>query len=315
MMSKQSNRPRLGRGLSSLLSVHDAEVAEESRQDGAPGESKVGSTPSGATPLPATPWRTVALSQISPNPHQPRRSWNDASLSDLASSLKTNGLIQPIVVRAVGDAYQLIAGERRLRAAKLAGLTEIPAIVREVDSYTQAQLALVENIHREDLNPIERAEAYQQILSQLGLTQAELAARLGEQRSSVANFLRLLDLSEPVRALIRDAKLSLGHAKVLAGVPDTAEQERLANLCVSQDLSIRNLERLIELPPAPTSAPASTDTRTAHQRELEATLSRQLGLRVQVRGQGKRGRVTIHYNDLDQFDELVKKLGVELDAM
>lgn len=314
-MSKQSNRPRLGRGLSSLLSVSGEDVSASSG-DSMDQAGSEGVTASGATPPPATPWRMIELTAITANPHQPRRSWNDASLADLAGSLKTNGLIQPVVVRAVGNAYQLIAGERRFRAAKLAGLTHIPAILRDVDSYTQAQLALVENIHREDLNPIERAEAYQQILSQLGLTQAELATRLGEQRSSIANFLRLLDLSEAVRTLVRDAKLTLGHAKVLAGVSDPAEQERLANLCVNQDLSVRNLERLIEAPPAPPSSPGSSaDTQSAHQRDLEATLSRQLGLRVQVRGQGKKGRVTIHYNDLDQFDELIKKLGVELDAM
>ncbi len=269
------------------------------------------------TPAAPTPWRMVPLAEISPNPHQPRRHMDETALADLAGSLKSNGLIQPIVIREVGGAYQLIAGERRFRAAQLAGLTEIPAILKEVDSYTQAQLALVENIHREDLNPIERANAYASLMTQLGLTQAELAARLGEQRSSVANFLRLLELSESVRDLIRDQKLSLGHAKVLAGVSDLAEQARLAELCVAQGLSVRNLERLLETPATPPATRPEPEAPSAHLRDLEVNLSRQLGLRVQVRGGKKagKGRVVIHYNNLDQFDELVKRMGVELDAL
>jgi ParB family chromosome partitioning protein len=319
-MSKQSNRPRLGRGLSALLSMNDEPVPPtpvigevSGSTDGGGDHQGTGSTPAReGVSAPPTPWRVIPLDSIQPNPHQPRRTMNEAGLADLAASLKTNGLIQPVVVRAIGDAYQLIAGERRFRAAKIAGLTEIPAILREADAYAQAQWALVENIHREDLNPLERALAYNELMTQLGLTQAELAARLGEQRSSIANYLRLLDLVEPVRQLVREDKLSLGHAKVLAGVTDAAEQERLANLCVSQDLSVRNLERLINTPAA---VPAAKPAPSAHLKDLETSLSRELGLRVQVRGAAKKGRLVIHYNNLDQFDELMKRLNVELEAM
>jgi ParB family transcriptional regulator, chromosome partitioning protein len=327
LSSKPVNRPRLGRGLNALLSLTDEPeavpsvgtrtpptsgpvMAEVNVADDAPATSDRTTLVS----TPATPWRMVELAAISVNPHQPRKQMNEAGLADLAASLKSNGVIQPIVVRELEGSYQLIAGERRYRAATLAGLTEIPAIVRSVDAYTQAQLALVENIHREDLNPIERAAAYQSLMTQLGLTQAELAARLGEQRSSVANYLRLMDLAEPVRVLVRDGLLSLGHAKVLAGVADANEQVRLANLCVAQGLSVRNLERLIETPTPVAQAPEQA---SAYSKELEAAISRQLGLRVQVRstkGKGK-GRVVIHYNSLDQFDELVKRMGVELEAM
>jgi ParB family chromosome partitioning protein len=229
--------------------------------------------------------------------------------------LKSNGLIQPIIVRRIDGGYQLVAGERRLRAAKLAGLSGIPAIVRDVDAFSQAQMALVENIHREDLNPMERAAAYRALIDQLGLTQSELATRLGEDRSTVANFLRLLELAEPVRAAIRDGKLSLGHAKVLAGVSDVLEQERLAALVVSQGLSVRNLERLVSNPAMPRkvqpAAPAS-----AHLTNLEKSFARQLGMRVQIRATGSnksKGRVVIHYGSLDQFDQLLEKLGVEQD--
>jgi ParB family chromosome partitioning protein len=254
--------------------------------------------------------------RIHPNPHQPRQSVDEAKVAELAASIKSTGMIQPVIVRKTGDeVYQLIAGERRLRAAKLAGLSTVPAIVREVSSYEQAQMALVENIQREDLNPIDRAQSYRTLMDQLGLTQAELASRLGEDRSSIANHLRLLELNDPVRELVRSGKLSLGHAKLLAGVNDPVEQQRLANLVLAQELSVRNLERLLA---EPATAPASHPkvvAPSAHLQDLERSLTRQLGLRVQLRSGGKkgRGRVIIHYADLDQFDGLMAKLGVQME--
>src|SRR4051812_10427311 len=211
MAELKKGRSRLGRGLSSLLSVSEPPVQVEVSKPELSQSTDAGS-PAAAPPAPPGPAEPheIALEQIAANPHQPRRHFNETSLAELAASLKSNGLIQPIVVRRTGDTYQLVAGERRLRAAKLAGMSSIPAIVREVDSFNQAQMALVENIHREDLNPMERAAAYRALIDQLGLTQGELASRLGEDRSTVANFLRLLELAEPVKNMIRDAKLSLG---------------------------------------------------------------------------------------------------------
>ena len=204
-----------------------------------------------------------------------------------------------------------IAGERRLRAAKLAGMTALPAIVRDVDSFTQAQMALVENIQREDLNPIDRAQSYRTLMDQLGLTQAELAARLGEDRSSIANFLRLLDLAEPVREMIRDGTLTLGHAKILAGVDDILEQQRLAELVVAQELSVRNLERLLQDAASNEPPPRREPSVTPHLQDLEKSIARQLGMRVQLRSGGKgKGRLVIHYASLDQFDELLSRMGV-----
>jgi ParB family chromosome partitioning protein len=238
---------------------------------------------------------------------------NETSIAELAASLKSTGLIQPIIVRRSGERYELIAGERRLRAAKLAGLTALSAIIRDVDGFTQAQMALVENIQRENLNPIDRAQGYRALMNQLGLTQAELAGRLGEDRSSIANHLRLLELAEPVQKLIMEGRLSLGHAKIIAGVPDILEQERLANLVVEQDLSVRNLERMLkEKPPDSARKPAA---QSAHVADLEKSLARQLGLRVQVRaGANKsKGRLILHYSSLDQFDELLNRLGVKVE--
>jgi ParB family chromosome partitioning protein len=311
-MSKMG-KPRLGRGLSSLIKVSEEAPAAAP----APVPAPATTPPAAATAAPAGPASpaTVSVTAIRPNPHQPRRLFNEASLAELAASIRTTGVIQPLVVRRSGTGYELIAGERRLRAAKLAGLSEIPAIIRDVDSFTQAQMALIENIQREDLNPIDRAQGYRTLVEQLGLTQNELATRLGEERSTIANFLRLLDLAEPVRDLLRNGKLSVGHAKLLAGVSDRAEQERLAGLVVAQDLSVRNLERLLQTgeAPPPKNAPAPA---SAHLSNLEKNLTRQLGMRVQLRTGAKKGRgkLVIHYSSLDQFDDLLGRLGVEAAA-
>jgi ParB family chromosome partitioning protein len=257
----------------------------------------------------------IPVEQIVPNPHQPRRTFSDTGLQELAASLKSTGLIQPILVRPVGEGYQLIAGERRWRAAKLAGLELIPAIVRQTNSAAQAQMALVENIQREDLNPLDRAQSYRSLMDQLGLTQAELAGRLGEERSGIANYLRLLNLVEPVRELVRTGQISFGHAKILAGVEDMLEQERLAKLTVTDGLSVRQLEQLIQSAAAPAAPASKAGGPSAHIRDLEQSLSRQLGMRVQVRPRGKKGggQLLIHYGSLDQFDDLLGRMGAQVE--
>ena len=354
MSKMQKPKSRLGRGLSSLISVSDLPVEAEvegpvipapttppappaplpasaspaappvGRQEPAPSVTatappapgeQLTAPPSAPVDVPRGTPVEIPIGDIAANPHQPRRDFDQAALSELAASLKSNGLVQPIVVRHVDGRYELVAGERRLRAARLAGMNAIPAIVRELDSFTQAQMALVENIHRADLNPMERASAYRALIDQLGLTQSELAHRLGEDRSTVANFLRLLELAEPVRAMIRDGRVSLGHAKVLAGVTDILEQERLANLVVSQGLSVRNLERLVSSPSTPAVPKSARSAPSAHLQDLEKTFARQLGMRVQIRsGANKsKGRVVIHYASLDQFDQLLDRLGVKME--
>jgi ParB family chromosome partitioning protein len=312
------NKPRLGRGLSSLISV---DIPDEGADLAAPSLLADPTTMPGThAPAVAAPHKelpiterviTLNVDEVRANPHQPRRDFNEAALQELAGSLRTNGLIQPIVIRQTASGYELIAGERRLRAAKLAGLKTVPAIVKEVDGLTQAQFALVENIQREDLNPIDRAQAYKLLLEQLGLSHAELAIRLGEDRSKISNHLRLLELAVPVRDLLRSGELSLGHAKVLAGVTDVLEQERLATLTVMQGLSVRNLENVVKHSTVP-AKPAKQGI-SAHIKGLEKAISGQLGMRVNVRSKSNgKGRLVISYASLDQFDELMSKLGVKI---
>ncbi len=280
------SKPRLGRGLSSLISVSELPVEREipvmPDHPNVPAVVHASVSPSSAEVSLESASHLVndiPINRIRPNPHQPRRKMNDASIAELAASFKTSGIIQPVIVRPEGDHFELIAGERRWRAAALAALPTIPAIIRDVDSLTQAQMALVENVQRENLNPIDRAIAYQTLTRQLGLTQAELAIRVGEERSTIANFLRLLDLPESVRASVSEGRISHGHAKLLAGVADPTEQERLANLVVSQELSVRNLERMMQA-----GAPLKVERepsagRSPHIQDLEKGLSRQLGMR------------------------------------
>ena len=315
MAKTEKPKSRLGRGLSSLISVSELPVEAEVAATQEPAPAPAPSTETKATEqlvVPSASPAEIPLDEIRPNPYQPRKTIDEAKIAELAASLKSTGLVQPIIVRKVDGAYQLIAGERRWRAAKRAGLATIPAFVRDVDSFTQAQMALIENVQREDLNPIERAQGYRALIDQLGLTQSELAIRMGEERSSIANFLRLLDLAEPIKTLVRDGKLSFGHAKLLAGVQDVLEQERLANLVVTQDLSVRNLERLLQQGGTPETSARTAATPSAHLQDLEKSLSRQLGMRVQLRAGAKKGkgRLVIHYTSLDQFDELLGRLGV-----
>jgi ParB family chromosome partitioning protein len=302
------SKSRLGRGLSSLLDVSEAPAGAGEGLAETPLPPPDASLPSAS----ATDGELfhVELSRVTPNPHQPRRNFDAVALQGLADSLKNAGLIQPIVVREVAGGYELVAGERRWRAAQLAGLIRLPAVLRRVDAQQQAELALIENIHRADLNPIERAMAYRTLLDQLGHTQEELALRLGEDRSTIANHLRLLDLCEPARQHVVTGNLTLGHAKLLAGVHDLLQQKTLADRAVSQQLTVRNLEQLIR-----SGRVDDQETRpvpTAHIADLERRLSRDLQMRVQVRQTGKkgRGRLVIHYGSLDQFDELLVKLGI-----
>ena len=288
----------LGRGLDALL-------GEAIRGD------------SGATPAPApqnTPAQGVAMisvASIKPNPEQPRRHFADDKLDELAASIGRHGIIQPIVVRPFGDSYQIVAGERRWRAAQRAQIHEVPAIVRDFDDTQTLEIALLENIQRQDLNPIEEAEAYRKLTELFGHSAAALADLVHKSRSHVANMMRLLDLPAPIRDLVIEEKLSMGHARALLGSDDAV---RLAMVVIKQGLSVRATEALVKKDRAPQgqggSSRGSAGTDNADIHAVETHLGDLLGLKVKInqRNATGAGSVTFEYGSLDQLDMLCQRL-------
>lgn len=253
----------------------------------------------------------LEIGQIKPNPDQPRKEFDEVRLEELALSIKEHGIVQPVIVRKVGDGYELVAGERRWRAAQLAGLTKVPALVREFTEAERMEIALIENLQREDLNPLEEAEAYRALMDAFGLTQEALAKRLGRSRSQVANTLRLLQLPDRVQEEIRAGRLSMGHAKVLGGVEDPAELVALAEKVVSEGLSVRELEELLrprerrERPRAKARAKLPPDLAA-----VERRLREQLGTPVKLHWSGDRGRVEITFFGEEGLNRLLEALGM-----
>jgi ParB family chromosome partitioning protein len=258
--------------------------------------------------------REVPISQVTANRFQPRDHFDEESLASLAESVRTLGVLQPILVREVDSGYELIAGERRWRAAKRAGLQTIPALVRQTEDLGSLEQALVENLHRQDLNPLEEAAAYLQLIEDFHLTQERLAERVGRSRSTIANLLRLFQLSPAVQKLVREQLLSLGHAKVLLGTPDRAYQEALAKRCVSEDLTVRQLEDLMreraeleaQLGGAEPAGPSPSQLRPPGLLELEGLLSDQLSTKVRVQMGAKRGRVVIDFANLEDLERIYR---------
>ncbi len=257
----------------------------------------------------------LRLSDIEPNPDQPRREFDHAALEELASSIATNGIIQPIVVRSAGidGYYQIIAGERRWRAAKMAGLTEVPVVIMEVDDKKAAQVALIENIQREDLNGMEAAKAFRNIMDSHEMTQEELSVALGKSRSLVANTLRLLDLPAATCALVEQGKLTAGHARALLGLIRKDEIDDTAKIVVEKGLSVRQTEELVRKLNRPRVEVQIKDDENDnpivnYTAELEKRMTALLGSRVKIKGKGKNRILQISINDDKQLDELVTSL-------
>ena len=239
--------------------------------------------------------------------------WDEQELEELAASIKANGIIQPVIVRPVGEAFELITGERRVRAAKIAGLDTVPAIVRHATDEEMLELALVENIHRTNLNPMERAEAYQRYVSEFSLTQSEAAQRLGEDRSVVANYLRLLDLPADIKRMLVDEQLSMGHAKAILALPTDERRRKLANRAMAGRLSVREVERLVrKYTTGSTAARGAASSKPAHIADLETRLTGQLGTKVviETRKNGQRGKIVIEFYSLDEFERIIDGLGL-----
>jgi ParB family transcriptional regulator, chromosome partitioning protein len=389
---KHHRPPRLGRGLSSLM-AHPVQIVVPRQAPLSTPSSPSSASQTPAPPAPApTPMAadahdlqagptprsdglsSIPIAAIVANPHQPRQKFDPAALERLAESIKSAGVMQPIIVRptpvsglkplsslrgrermspsaATGEggatgasrtassadraqsstSYELVAGERRWRAAELAGLTHIPAIIRVLDDRQVAEWALIENLQREDLNPIERAQAFQNLITLFKLGQDQVAQRVGIDRSSVANSLRLLSLHQDVQQLVRENLLSLGQARAIAAVTDTAQQVALATKAVRAGWSVRQVEAAVRglVSPAPGVTPGATPGddlgaapgvgklpgRAAHLTDLEQQITQQLGTKVHLRSGRKKGSgsMTIEFYSLDQFDALLARLGVRMD--
>lgn len=253
---------------------------------------------------------TVRISEIEPNIAQPRKSFDSAELEALAESINLYGMIQPITVRSIGSMYQIITGERRWRAARMAGLSEVPVIIITADDKKAAELALVENIQRSDLNPIEEAKGFFSLIEDYGLTQEEAAKRIGKSRSAVTNALRLLNLPESVQKMLENGEISSGHAKVLLGLSNTDLMEKAALQIVSKDLSVRETEKLIKIMEENTSK-AEEETvlhDVDHKRSLELLVQNALGRTIKINEKGKKSSITIGYSDNEDLENLLKIL-------
>ncbi|MFK0166007.1 ParB/RepB/Spo0J family partition protein [Rhizobium sp. NPDC090279] len=291
-MNDDLSKRRLGRGLAALIGEMDQP------------------TPVDASRPAVNPDRLIPIEFISRNPRNPRRYFDETELHDLASSIRQHGIVQPVVVRTVStDRYEIIAGERRWRAAQLAGLIEIPVIVRDVDDKTALEIAIVENVQRADLNPLEEALGYEQLIAEHGYTQNDLGEIIGKSRSHVANSLRLLKLPDPVRDMLAAGSLSAGHARALVS---TSDPTGLARTVVSKGMSVRDAERLaqndIKAQNDPRPAGARRDEKDSDTLALERTLSDTLGLDVSINHRGNGGQVKISYKTLEQLEEICRLL-------
>jgi ParB family chromosome partitioning protein len=282
-------RGGLGRGLSALL----------------PGAAEEG-----------TGLLEIPVGAVRPNPRQPRTLFEDETLESLARSIQEVGVLQPIVVRKVGDGFEVIAGERRLRAARLAGLATIPAVVRDSDDAESLREALIENIHREDLNPIELADAYRELLEELGLKQETLAERLGMSRSNIANTIRLLQLPPEVQQLLAERRIQAGHGRALLSLGDAEAQKTLATRVAAEDVSVREVEELVrnylEHPAAQADRSAALKALPEPQEnplaEVEEILSEQLATRVSIQMGKGRGKIVVEFGSADDLDRIVSEI-------
>ena len=255
---------------------------------------------------------TLPLGELEPDPSQPRKTFREESLSQLARSIEENGLLQPIAVRpTLSGGYTIIAGERRWRAARLAGLSQVPVVIREVTDQQAMELALIENLQREDLDPMEQAEGFQQLLTRCGLTQEQAAQRLGISRSSLANSLRLLSLPEPVRQLVKEGKHSSGHRKEIQGLPTPDLMEQAAALVVEGQLNVRQTETLVKkLQKAPKAPqPLTLRQESSLPTEVEASLKEIIGNEIKVRYKQGKGSLTVHFYSDDQLRQFANLLG------
>ncbi len=279
-------RPALGRGLSALIP----------------------DTPRPAAPTEGERAAHIDLDLLVPNSRQPRTYIDEARLEELAQSIRANGVIQPILVRRAGDRYEIVAGERRWRAAQRAGLLKVPVTVRDIPDDRLLQVALIENIQRDDLNPIEEAQAFRRLIDELQLSQEDLALAVGKDRATIANYLRLLRLPTEVRADISSGTISMGHARAIVGLPDDASQRRLAREVVSRGLSVRETEALVRREGKPAAVPPPPRRVDPNTRAAEEQLKLSLGTSVRIVRKGTGGRIELDFTNEDELQRLFEAL-------
>jgi len=282
---------RLGRGLESLLGQSVAEEAPDA-------------------PLRET--AEIAIESIRPNPLQPRSGFEERQMSELVESIKSVGILQPLVVRKVDADYEIIAGERRFRAAQILGLKSLPAVERDTSDDDMLTLALIENLQREDLNPIEKGKGFKQLIERFELTQEEAARRIGKDRSTIANFVRLLELPESVQHVVSRGTINMGHARALLGLPHPSAQQALALRIEEEGLSVREVERLVAQAKAekPTRPPKSAAKKPSYLRDLEDRARELFGTKVTVDRKAHRGKLTIHFFSDDDLQRILDVLGL-----
>lgn len=328
MSAAPKSRPALGRGLGGLIAAAKPASAPPAAPANAPGapapapasDSGNGAAAPVAAPAGAPGYLEIAVHQIEPSPYQARREITPEQLSELAESIRSEGLLQPIVVRKAGDKYQLIAGERRWRAFQLLKIKSIPARIVEASNASSAALGLIENLQREGLNPIEEAHGYASLIRDFDLTQESAAERVGKGRATVANSLRLLSLDGELQGYVGKNLLSVGHAKVLLGMDDAAQRSLIARRIIEEGLSVRATEKIVQSAKgaAPGAAAAARATKAGTNARdaatvagIERKLTSHLGARVTVLHSPKKGRVVIEYRGNEDLQRLLDKLGVE----
>lgn len=301
----------LGKGLDALFG--DAQVAPVSTESAAKSSTKATAKKDEASPVAEGGVLYIDINSIKPNASQPRKKFDEEKLEELASSIDQHGLIQPIVLRKAGKGYEIVAGERRWRACRIVGLKEVPCIVKELSDEENMLLAIIENMQREDLNPIEEAEGLKQMIDRYGLTQEQVSYSVGKSRPYITNSLRLLKLPEEVRDLTAEGKISMGHARALAAIKDDAKLLLLAKRTAAEGLSVRQIESLAKENKKPEKPTSQTSTKkTADEKRIEEDLKNSLGTKVSLNRKGKKGTIEIEFyssEELERLIEILKSLG------
>lgn len=293
-VKKDFKRNALGKGLGALLSGNDASPVAEQQSSARAGTINL-----------------IPIDKIETNPFQPRTHFDIVALEELADSIRVQGIIQPITVRSMGDgSYQLISGERRLQASRLAGLKEIPAYVRTANDEQMLEMALIENIQREDLNPIEVSIAYKRLIEELGITQEMVGEKVGKKRSTVTNYLRLLKLPPEIQLGLKEGKITMGHARALINLENVEQQLALYHQALNRDLSVREVERMVAAflePRRPAKQTEKTGSQDVHLRDVERKIAQTLGSKVSLQaGKGGKGEIRIQFNNHDDLDRIME---------